>query len=192
MFYISNLKGLQLPFKPGKIKDKSVSQTQAISRVESKELVNDLKEDSKPKNLYEKQLKKERIKRKLPKLAEDIMSSPVFTINQNKKTKVASEVFLEKRYRHIPVVDDSSILVGILSDRDLFNIKEELQVKDAMSKDIITARPDASIRSISQVLIEERIGCIPIVSSENELLGIITRTDILRSLVRDAPLDLVF
>lgn len=196
MFYISNLNGVQAPFYSSKIEKTSLTKTEKINPVEnygSNNFKRNLNKELSSKNHYEEIKEKSEIKRRVPIVAIDIMSAPVVTLNQEEIIKEAINIFSTKRYRHIPVVGNANILVGILSDRDVFRAEDKsIKVKDIMSQNILTARPEATIRSIVRVLIEERIGCIPIVSQNNEFKGIITRTDILRTLVKDAPLDLVF
>ncbi len=105
----------------------------------------------------------------------------------------------ERRFRHIPVVASGGGICGIVSDRDLFALaimddaEEKLEpsvVADIMTQKVLTATPDTNIREIARVLIEERIGCMPIVDEDKQVIGMITRSDILRALIKHAPLDL--
>jgi acetoin utilization protein AcuB len=89
------------------------------------------------------------------------------------------------------VVTPDGTIVGMLSDRELLaNPWDERNVSARMATPVLTATPDASIRDIARVLIEERIGAMPIADDHGRLVGLLTRTDILRAVVARAPLEL--
>jgi acetoin utilization protein AcuB len=127
-------------------------------------------------------------------LVEDIMNRNVVTVRPSDTIRLAMLMTTQHRIRHLPVVDDNGILVGILSDRDLRDAcsskleqgqNEELYnrpVSDIMHKDIITAHPLDFVEEAAYSLYENRIGCVPVVD-QDELKGIVTETDILYTLV---------
>ena len=102
----------------------------------------------------------------------------------------------------MPAVDDSNYLQGILSERDLLKItieslrNEEFQllprkVEDIMQKKVLSAFPETPIREIARIMFEEKVGAVPILhKATNALVGIITRSDILRRVMNNPPLDL--
>ena len=103
----------------------------------------------------------------------------------------AGELFRDKRFRHVPVVSEDSRLIGIFSDRDYLSAEsEELRVGELMKTNVICARPTTEIRKIAEVLFQERIGAMPIVDENHELVGIVTRSDILCAVVNEAPLQI--
>ena len=130
-------------------------------------------------------------------VARDIMSSPVITLPFNASLAQAWELVKDKRFRHIPIQSGNGALVGILSDRDLsrgtvesalVGIKGsaylgQVTIENYVSHPVLVADPEATLLAIARVLLEERIGAIPVVSQEKELLGLITRSDILRVIV---------
>ncbi|MDP6037833.1 MAG: CBS domain-containing protein, partial [Candidatus Latescibacteria bacterium] len=128
--------------------------------------------------------------------AEQIMSAPIVSIERDMRIDKAQEMVKQKRFRHVPVISTDGMMRGIVSDRDLFalsdshGISKSGVVEDIMTKDVLTATPNTSIREIARVLFEERIGCMPIVDEADRVVGIITRSDILRALIKHAPLDL--
>lgn len=138
-------------------------------------------------------------KRKLAVRAEQIMSAPVVSIKPDTRLQEVRRIVKERRFRHIPVVADNGWICGIVSDRDLLALPgtdgaDESPgtgvAADIMIKKVLTATPDTNIREIARVLFEERIGCMPIVDEDKQVVGIITRSDILRALIKHAPLDL--
>jgi CBS domain-containing protein len=72
-----------------------------------------------------------------------------------------------------------SALVGIKGSAYLGKVT----IENYVSHPVLVAAPEATLPAIARVLLEERIGAIPVVSQENELLGLITRSDILRVIV---------
>jgi len=134
-------------------------------------------------------------------LAAQIMSHPVITIHPTTSIKETWDLFLIKRFRHIPVLSQEDKLVGIVSDRDILKLGIHLQsaddgqgkekpVEKIMGKNVLFAKPDAEIRKIVYILIQKKIGAMPIINDLGLLLGIITRSDILKHFVSTSPLNL--
>jgi acetoin utilization protein AcuB len=104
----------------------------------------------------------------------------------------------ELAVRHVPVTDDG-VLVGMLSDRDLAHVniprvlelqgadalREELAtpIIDVMSSDVICAEPETEVGDVIGLLLEHKIGAVPVVEpGTREVLGIISYVDVLRAL----------
>lgn len=130
-------------------------------------------------------------------VARDIMASPVTTLPLTASLAQAWDLVKNQRFRHIPIQSQNGTLVGILSDRDLSRGTVEAAfagidgwahlakktIESYVSYPVLVVSPDATFLAIVRVLLEERIGAIPVVSQEKELLGMITRSDILRVIV---------
>lgn len=138
--------------------------------------------------------------------AYQIMSSPVYTINYNASVEELIRLFKEKRFRHVPVIDDEHKIVGIISDRDVMRFiagVDDEEQEQALSREekllqpierlvkirVITASLDTQVRHIAKVLFEQHIGAMPIVNDSGMLHGLITRGDILKAIVRDSALE---
>jgi CBS domain-containing protein len=65
----------------------------------------------------------------------------------------------------------------------------ESPIRNLVSHPVLVAAPDAELRAIARVLLEERIGALPIVSEAEGLVGMITRSDILRVMVAHPDFD---
>jgi acetoin utilization protein AcuB len=130
-------------------------------------------------------------------LVEDIMTRDVITVEPTDTIRSALLKVQQCRIRHIPVVENGK-LVGIISDRDVRDACPSIlsepheddedifqaPVSCIMRKDVITASPLDFVEEAAYVLYENGIGCLPVVSGEeNKLVGIITKTDILYTLV---------
>ncbi len=129
----------------------------------------------------------------------EIMSRGLITVDKNASLRRARRVLDQHRIRHLLVMDGKR-LVGIVTDRDLrraapsskspLTISEreefmdELKVVEVMSRKLITASPDTTVREAARVMVSEKIGCLPVVNG-NQLVGIVTETDLLEILVRE-------
>ncbi len=121
------------------------------------------------------------------------MSAPVITLASEASLRTAVALFREHRFRHVPVCEPSGMLVGILSDRDLLRdgvLADSALIAEVMTTPVLTAHPETVVREIARVMFEEHLGAIPIVDVAGALVGIITRSDILRALINRAPLEL--
>ena len=126
----------------------------------------------------------------------ELMTTDVATIGRNDELTIADDIMKMKRVRHLPVLEEGR-LVGILTQRDLFhaalstalNFGEKAQkeflktvvVKEVMTDDVRTIGPDADVKEAARLLIEHRIGCLPVVEN-GKLVGIVSETDLLRAI----------
>lgn len=127
-------------------------------------------------------------------IIEEIMKTDIATLTKENSIADAIRIMDEKKIRHLPIIDKNQHLVGLVTDRDIrdatpsiFNMdefKEELQnpLKDIMKTNIITGHPLDFVEEVSAILYEHRIGCLPILK-DDRLVGIVTETDLLRTLV---------
>lgn len=133
------------------------------------------------------------------------MTSPVITLPLSTTLTEAWAMIRDHRFRHIPIVNSEGYPVGILSDRNLLRAAVTLGRDIGRSDDagdpvqtlgnmvaapVLTALPHTNIHQIAKTLLEEHIGAMPIINDENRIIGIITRSDILRALIHLGPLDL--
>jgi acetoin utilization protein AcuB len=122
--------------------------------------------------------------------ASQIMSSPVTTLPMDAKVEEAKMLFLDKRFRHIPILGHRQQLVGIISDRDVlktFSASESysnLTVSEIMVEKVLTGNLQTEIRFAAKVMLDEKVGALPIVDPTSEVIGIITRTDLIRAMVK--------
>lgn len=127
----------------------------------------------------------------------NFMSQKVITAHPDDGIRHTFFRMREDNVRHFPVVDDDDKLVGIISDRDLrrpewvdeapdishiYNLDDELTVKDLMSTNMIVAHTYESLHKVTKVLIEHRYGALPVLNKEQELVGILSATDLLQAL----------
>jgi IMP dehydrogenase len=98
------------------------------------------------------------------------------------KISDALQLMRENAIGGIPIVDENRILKGILTNRDLrFEKNVTKSVKDVMtSENIVTAKEGTSLLEAEEILQQYKIEKLPVVSSNNTLLGLITYRDIIK------------
>jgi len=112
-------------------------------------------------------------------------SKPVFTLKSDLTLNEADDILAEHSFKGCPVVEEGN-MVGIISRRDIRKgIRSDLghaPLKGYMTREVITASPEQPLNELRRLMIEENIGRVPLVDKEGNLVGIITRSDILRYL----------
>ena len=124
----------------------------------------------------------------------NIMTTEVVTLKVDEELSLASDIMTLARIRHLPVVKGDH-LAGIVTQRDLFKASlatvmshdfretrdhlKKITIKEVMAKEVVTIGPDAEIHEAGHIMLEKKIGCLPVVQKGN-LLGMLTETDILQ------------
>ena len=127
-----------------------------------------------------------------------IMEREVTTLPLHARIDEAWRVMTEHRFRHIPVVDPAltDAIVGMLSDRDLLAAAAHVgagssrAVSEIMTTTVVACRRATPIRTAAEAMLSERIGALPVVTPDGHLVGIVSRSDILRAVVHEAPIEL--
>ena len=95
----------------------------------------------------------------------------------------------------MPIVSEDGTIHGVISDRDLLRDAvadviasdamplKQRRVRDLISPRLLTAGPDTEIAQIARVLYEEHVGSLPLIDEDKNLVGLITRSDILKAIV---------
>jgi len=138
------------------------------------------------------------------------MTCDVKTVPAGATLREVAEILISHNISGAPVVDDEGRLVGIISESDLLDerkrqsaiprmalfglfivpeklLKEAYQegqtlhVRDVMSRNVLTATEDTPLEHLADLMVRRRINRIPIVR-EGDLIGIVTREDVLRGL----------
>jgi len=115
------------------------------------------------------------------------MTKDPVTIGPNETLEVAEGKMHRGRFRRLLVVDERGQLLGIITSRDLAEHHGYLpvtRVDAAIVERPITIGPDAPIEAAAALLLQHKIGGLPVVASNGQLLGIITETDLLRGLLQ--------
>ena len=125
----------------------------------------------------------------------DVMQHSVISASPNTSLALAWQLMEDHHIRHLPVVSETQ-LVGVITDRDIRNAypsattslsQAEIAyhlgttpVESCMSQDLMTIGPEADLRQGAQRILESPLSCLPVVE-HNQLVGILTETDLLRA-----------
>lgn len=131
-------------------------------------------------------------------LVKDRMTPNPITITSDTSFLEAFRIIREKGIRHLPVMDKKEKLVGIVAKTDLLHaslspgttlsifelnyLLANLHVSEVMSRSPITVTEDVPIEEAARVMVENKIGCLPVMF-EDELVGMITETDVFETFV---------
>ncbi|TEB06712.1 Multifunctional CCA protein [Pelotomaculum schinkii] len=128
-----------------------------------------------------------RQKVKPPVSVADIMSSPVKTVAPETVIEEAGRIMLRYGHTGLPVIKDEQV-VGVISRRDVEKAVHHglghAPVKGFMTGSLVSVGPEATVAAVRELMIEHDIGRLPVLQ-EGKLVGIVSRTDVLRTLHGD-------
>jgi homoserine O-acetyltransferase len=117
----------------------------------------------------------------------DVMSKQVLTLSVNQGIKEAAELMLNENKTHIPVLNDQNQLIGIVTAWDLSKAiaNDSDTIDEIMTKDVLTCYEDDSIYDVSSKLKEHNISGLPVIDSDNNVIGIITTAHLSNLIYKD-------
>lgn len=110
--------------------------------------------------------------------ASEIMTRTVITVPTTMPVQAVAQLLAERKITGVPVVDEHNHVVGVLSEVDLLN-RQGTTAGDIMSAQVISANADTDISDVAHLFTSRRIRRVPILS-EQALIGIVSRTDLMR------------
>ncbi len=134
---------------------------------------------------------------------EQIMTRDVATISSGESLKDAAAVLLERKVSGLPVLDTEGNLVGIITENDILHQENRkhpaltlssffksvedpaMTVSDAMTKKVKTIKPTADHSKAARKMETANIKRLPVVDQSGKLVGILSRSDILKVFARD-------
>jgi len=145
----------------------------------------------------------------------ELMTTDVLTVRPSTQLKDAAQLLAEHRISGLPVVDEHSRVLGVLSEGDIlykeagaldkpgfferllagppaaFELKLAARtVGEAMSAPAVTIGPTRPVTVAANTMIDEGVNRLPVVDDQNRLVGIVTRADLVRAFVRsDAEIE---
>lgn len=119
----------------------------------------------------------------------DLMSPGPIHVEPETPMSEVWKLLRERRIRHLPLVDRAGILVGLVTERDILAQQpdEDTQVGDLMLQELSTVDALTCVASAARHILQTKRGCLPVVSDDGQLVGILTEADFLRWFVRGAP-----
>lgn len=142
-------------------------------------------------------------------LVRDAMTPGPVTIDAEAPVETAVATMRERRLRHLPVVDDTGRLIGIVTDRDLRSALlgpaiadylpsaqgrlrrmaaglNEIRVTHVMTWGAVTVGPEAPLAQAAAIMADARVGSLPVVD-HGRLIGIVTERDVVKALAATLP-----
>jgi acetoin utilization protein AcuB len=126
----------------------------------------------------------------------DRMTAHPLTISMEESLSNTHRYMQEQQVRHLPVVDKTGKMVGLVTEDDLLKAEPssatslsvweihsllmKVRVKDVMVHDVISTTEDTPIEDAAHLMLEHKIGCLPVLR-DDKLIGIITEIDIFRT-----------
>jgi len=129
----------------------------------------------------------------------DRMSSPAVTTTPDTVFRDALKLMRKHHIRRVPVVDEDDRLVGIVCERDLVyasparagslsvwelnRLQATAKIREIMTQDVMTTTPDTPIEDVARLMIDNKVGGLPVVDEEGHVIGVITETDVFKAFV---------
>ncbi len=119
----------------------------------------------------------------------DHMSTPVVVIGPDSDYMTALRMMQDHHLHHLPVVDANGHLIGILAERDLLLaaanfLQNPIEVASVMHRNVVTALPETPLAEAATLMVSYSIGGLPVMDADQQVIGIITETDIFRAFVK--------
>jgi CBS domain-containing protein len=127
------------------------------------------------------------------------MSQPPITISMDAPVSEALALMHEHSIRRLPVVDGNGQLCGVITDgdirgaelltgagldlREVANALRRTLVCEVMSPDPIRVTPTTSLRDAAMLMLDNKIGGLPVVDESNAVVGVVTESDLFDALV---------
>ena len=121
----------------------------------------------------------------------EIMSSPVYVISPDETVSRARNLMLRHKIGRIVLVENNKP-IGIVTKKDISRRLDQAEpawrrrpidsipIRQVMTESLITIYPDASPKQLSQLMIENNIGGLPVVNNKDEVIGIVTKWDLIK------------
>lgn len=135
----------------------------------------------------------------LPSAVSEMMTTDVVSVEESDHLSNLLESLQTLRFRHLPVTD-ANRLIGLLTERDLLRLStsnllphrmkqdhtlfERFRVRDVMQRDVVTVTPETPVRDAGKLLLDQKLGCLPVVNAANELVGILTTSDFVAAVTK--------
>ena len=123
-------------------------------------------------------------------LVADFMNHQPYVVTENTNVREAVEFLLKKKIIGVPVVNSDNQLVGYLSEQDCieemlndaFYCEEPAAVSKVMQQEVLSVTPSTTIVELAQTIIKNKPKNYPVIDN-NKLVGLISRTDVLKALI---------
>ena len=127
-----------------------------------------------------------------------IMATDPLTVHEKQRVSEVHQLMVERRIHHVPVVSGNR-LIGLISATDLMRVSfgdvnkqdprtvdallDTYTIRDVMQEDILTVKPDDTVRTAAEHLARGDFHSLPVVGDDDELVGLVTSTDLIKYLL---------
>jgi CBS domain-containing protein len=116
---------------------------------------------------------------------EHMRQSPI-TISPDADLQSALHMLQARAVRRLPVIDETGCVVGIVTERDLLlaashYVAAPIEIDSIMRRSVVTTTPDMPLADAALLMVQHKIGGLPVLDTEQRLIGIITESDIFRA-----------
>jgi CBS domain-containing protein len=134
----------------------------------------------------------------------DVMTRTVITAGEDTPFKEIARLMAENGVRGIPVLGEGDQVVGVVSEEDLLraldgghshlewlidgrrgDLSGDVNARDLMSTEVVSIGPDQAVDEAARVMLRNGITRLPVLDEANHMVGIVTRTDLLRRYLRN-------
>ena len=119
--------------------------------------------------------------------ASKVMNGALFFLKENNTVKEAQEIMRIKKISGIPIVSNDNRVINIISTEDIINCLEDksinYKISELPAKNVVSLRYDDSFEKILEYVATFGYGRYPVVDENNKLVGIITKQDLLYSII---------
>ncbi|OOV87065.1 CBS domain-containing protein [Oceanospirillum linum] len=125
-----------------------------------------------------------------------IMSTPIVSAEFDQNLQQGWNMMQQHKVQHLLLLNRKGALMGLVSDKDILKVTSgvgdielegrtaaEVMLGDLISRKLLTVNPDASLLDIAHAMLEQNVSAMPVVTDNDELKGIITRTDLLQAMI---------
>lgn len=130
-----------------------------------------------------------------PRVLGDLMTRKLIALGEDELLGNLEASMKHFRFRHLPVVGEGGKLVGLITRTDFLHaalgtapdgkpttekIDENTSARTIMRRSVVTGRADTSIKDACEVMLREKLACLPIITEDKTLIGIVTETDFVK------------
>lgn len=129
----------------------------------------------------------------------DVMTTALLCVDSLTTVPEAQRLMQEHRIRRLPVIDDGK-LVGIITQGDVRGalpseattlnraeqdyLMKQVKVDRIMHTNVLTITPEATLADAARLMVQRKIGGLPVVADEGQVIGIVTESDIFSTFVK--------
>ncbi len=124
----------------------------------------------------------------------DVMTTDVITVRADTPINDAARLMFRNRVSGLPVCDEGSLLVGIITEADFLRLEVARQeadnlapvetVGEVMNRSVLTISPDQPIVDAARIMVINDVNRLPVVDADSKILGIVSRLDVVAVFTR--------